>query len=135
MNLMTNIPAKRTILRMSIPQRDLILRHMECDQPVRAADSKVCRNALVRRGMLLLLPPNSSKPRYTSLSSIGKYAAAVLLIEYREILERTRVIESSGAPAESPMEVLRRLKASNGLKRPEMPVLGPGSGFGPEKIA
>jgi hypothetical protein len=132
---MTNIPAKRTILQMSRPQRDLILRHVKCPQPVRAADSKVCRNALLRRGMLLLLPPNSPRPQYTSLSSIGKYAADVLLIEYIEVLVRAGVIESPASPAESPMEVLQRLKASNGLKRPEMPVLGPGSGFGPEKIA
>jgi hypothetical protein len=117
---MRHTPSTRSILQMSRPQRDMILLHVAADQPVRAADSKVCRNALIRRGMLLLLPPGSPRPQYTTLSSLGRYAAAVLLAEYAEVLVRAGVLESDGQ-GESPMEVLRRLKAAK--KASEPPIL------------
>lgn len=109
-----------TIRKLSSYQRGLLIDHIDGQVAVRLVDNLVmARKALIDAGLLIGIPANTARPRYTSLTERGRMAVAMILGDYADALVRSGLLEQ-----ENPLNVLRQLQATR--KSPDY------SGYSPE---
>lgn len=93
-------------------QRSHLLRHLDgaLIGITVGADYQQTVAALVRLRLVLPVPHNAVRPRHTITSEPGRRAIAILLADAADALVRAGLLEAE--TAESPMDVLQRLKAA-----------------------
>lgn len=100
------LPAS-TILRLKIPQREMLIAHIDGEVPVvRSAEGRSqVRDSLILHG-LLRGSTNTPRPRATVLTEDGRRALGIILGDYADALSRAGLFEQA-----DPVRVLKELKA------------------------
>lgn len=109
----------RLVNSLSAPLREFLLRHVHGPVPIeyrntRTDKAHAARAALIRRELLLPLPPNTIRPVETELTIKGRDAVAKILAQAADALVAAGALDES-VFAERPLAVLRRLKHGRAL--------------------
>lgn len=103
----------KEVRNLTSAQRNHLLRHIDGARIGVSAGSEfiVTSAALIRMNLVTAMPHNQPRPRYTIMTEAGRHAIAILLADAADSLVRAGVLDA-GPPEETPMDVLRRLKAA-----------------------
>jgi hypothetical protein len=101
---MLSEPAVR---KLSAPQHDLLLAHIDGPVDVVAADSHMTqvRRSLLNLGLLRPHPHGAIRPKHTVLSSAGRHAVGTILAGYADALVNAGLMEQ-----ENPIGALQALR-------------------------
>jgi len=96
----------QAVSRLSAPQRDMLLKHIDVPVDVVAADSHVVtvRRSLLNLGLLRPHPTGSVRPRHTVLTPDGRDAVCKILAGYADALVHAGLLEQ-----ENPLNALQAL--------------------------
>jgi hypothetical protein len=98
---------------LSSAKRAHLIRHIDGERVgvLTGAEFIQTTGALIRLNLVMAMPHNQARPRYTIATEAGRHAIAILLADAADALVRAGVLDA-GPPEETPMDVLRRLKAA-----------------------